>query len=117
MSKPIDSAFSGQGSGKEKLWNLLLSDKQFYAYKFTRNEIIAGVPIDFLCREVKFGICVEPPGLKSTNRLLTPIINTRLKDAGYQIIALSSEEILTAFDATVSFLDQEFTSLIRFHCG
>jgi very-short-patch-repair endonuclease len=117
VTGPIDSTLSDLKNSKEKLWSLLLSDKQFYAYEFYRDQIVCGIPIDFLCAEIKFGICIEATGIKSTDRLLTPIIKTCLKDAGYEIILLSSEEILKSFDRTVSFLDEQFTSLTRFQCG
>lgn len=117
MSKRSDSTQLELESSKGKLWNLLLSNKQFYAFEFSRDQIIDGIQLDFLCSEAKFGICVEPSGFNTAQRLLTSVVRTRLEAAGYQIIILSSEEITDAFSSTVSFLDEQFTTLTRFQCG
>jgi very-short-patch-repair endonuclease len=117
VSKTKDSIQSGLANSRDKLWKLLLSEKQFYAFEFVRDQIIEGIRVDFYCEEVKFGIGIESTKLNFEHRLLTPTISKQMKDSGYQIIILSPEEIMDTFEQTVSLLDQRFTSLTRFQCG
>lgn len=117
VSKPIESPHLRKEDSKEKLWRLLLSDRQFYAFEFSRDQIVQGILIDFLCLEVKFGIRIESGNSDVEQQPLKPVIKNTLKTAGYEIIILSPEEVNDSFDQTISLLDQKFTSLTRFQCG
>ena len=100
----------------EKLWDNLLSRKQFYAFEFLRNQTINDVKLDFYCPEASFAIRIEnhvdAMAIQKRNR-----DKKALEDLGYKFIVLSTEEVLNDYEETVRLLDREFTSQTRFQCG
>ena len=43
----------------ERLWAGLFSEKNFYAFEFTRDILVENISINFYCNEVKFAVLIE----------------------------------------------------------
>lgn len=104
-------------TSREKLWNQLLADRQFYAFEFLKDQVIEGIRVDFLCAEVSFAIRIEPNKKMAGRSQLTPAEKKQLKDKGFSILIISTQEVLENYTQVVQLIDREFTSLTKFQCG
>lgn len=100
----------------ERLWADLFSEKNFYAFEFTRDILVENIPFNFYCNEVKFAVLIEDKPTREEIIERNSFIK-ELENGGYEVVLLSANEVIDQYTETVNLLDKKFTSITRFQCG
>ena len=91
-----------------KLWNIL-KNRQFYGYKFLRQDPIKPYIVDFICRKKKLIIEIDGGQHNQTKDILYDKQRTEfLNSLGYKVIRFWNNEIDNNIEGVYEILMSEF---------
>lgn len=97
-----------KSKASDYLWDNLLVNKGFYAYRFERNSDLLGEEIDFFCNELNLVILFGDDSQQPVRKL---------KKEGYKVVAIEAAEVLSDFEVVTDYLTNTLKDIVGQPCG